>query len=311
MSIIETALQRARQSAKADQKDSANVPLLPRTTMASAPDLPTRLAGRVRVPPRTEGTEVEIAPDAEFYGAEVDFSVERLMSAGLAPPADSRRRILHEYRIVRRALLEALAARAPAAGGSADFVMVASAFSGEGKTFTSVNLAQCLVLEHMREVVLVDADLARRDLSVRLGLGDEPGLVDLLKFADLPVGSVVHRTTAPGLYFLPAGQPDELANELLGSEAMKTTLRQLAEGGRLVIFDSAPLLMTSESATLSDLVDQVVFVVRAGSTPRHAVTAAVRQLSANKPVAMLLNGYEAAALDHGDYGYYGGYGSHG
>jgi Mrp family chromosome partitioning ATPase len=250
-------------------------------------------------------------PVLEFCGSEVDFSVESLMAAGLAPPAERRRRLLHEYRIVRRSLLESLTANAPTAGDSADLVMVASAFPGEGKTFTSVNLAQCLVLEQAREVVLIDADLSRRDLSIRLGLGDESGLIDLLKYPDLRAGSAVHRTTTPGLCFLPAGQPDELANELLGSEAMKATVRQLAAGGRLLIFDSAPLLMTSEAATLSDLVGQVVLVVRAGNTPRHAVSAAIRQLSENKPVAMLLNAYEASTAKHGDYGYYGGYGTYG
>lgn len=311
MSIIESALQRARQAAKAGKEQSANLHAPLGAAIASASDLAARRTGRVREPTCTAGIETGNRPVLEVCGSEVDFSVECLMAAGLAPPAERRRRLLHEYRNVRRSLLESLAANAPTAGDGADLVMVASAFPDEGKTFTSVNLAQCLVLEHAREVVLVDADLSRRDLSIRLGLGDEPGLIDLLRDPDLQIGSIVHRTTTPGLCFLPAGQPDELANELLGSEAMKTTARQLAAGGRLLIFDSAPLLVTSEAATLSDLVGQVVLVVRAGSTPRHAVSAAVRQLSENKPVAVLLNAYEASAAKHGDYGYYGGYGTYG
>lgn len=311
MSIIEAALRRARQAEKAGEMENADARVSTASAIATAPAPVTPLAAGTREPARPDGAAMGARSEVEFCGAEVDFSVERLFGVGLAAPAERRRRLLHEYRIVRRSLLESLAANASTAGDGANLVMVTSAFSGEGKTFTSVNLAQCLVLERAREVVLVDADLPRRDLSVRLGLGEERGLVDLLKDPDLKLSSVVRRTSAPGLYFLPAGRQDELANELLGSEAMKAVTRQLAADGRLVLFDSAPLLMTSESATLSDLVGQVVFVVRAGSTPRHAVTAAVEQLSDNKPVAALLNAFESFGPQGGYYAYYDGYGSYG
>lgn len=299
MSIIETAIQRARRAERAGAKEGANAPASPGVATASAPGSAVPRAAPVTW------------PGAEFHGAEVDFSVERLFSAGLAPPAERRRRLLHEYRVVRRSLLESLAANAAGVGDGANRVMVTSAFAREGKTFTSVNLSLCLVLERAREVVLIDADLPRRDLSVRLGLGEDPGLVDLLKNPSLEIGSTVRRTSVPGLFFLPAGEPDELANELLGSDAMKAIARQLAAPGRILLFDSAPLLMTSESATLSDVVGQVVLVVRAGSTPRYAVAAAVEQLSDNKPVAALLNGFESFGPHGGYYGYYGGYGSYG
>lgn len=81
----------------------------------------------------------------------------------------------------------------------------------------------------------------------------------------------------------------------------------------MVIFDSPPLLLTSESRVLAQPMGQVVLIVHAGRTPQHAVLDAINCLGENKPIALMLN--QSAAITEAGYYYrdgaYGAYGSYG
>src|SRR5690606_3960787 len=75
-------------------------------------------------------------------------------------------------------------------------------------------------------------------------------------------------------------------------------------GGRMVVFDSSPLLLTTEAAVLASKVGQVVVVVHANETPQQAVIAAMEHLDQSKAIGVVLNQSWGAA--HGDpYGAYG------
>jgi receptor protein-tyrosine kinase len=75
---------------------------------------------------------------------------------------------------------------------------------------------------------------------------------------------------------------------------------------RIVLFDSPPLLVSSESRALSAIAGQVVLVVRSGATPHQAVLDALEQLT-DRPVALVLN-QGRVNLTGGYYGSYGNYG---
>jgi Mrp family chromosome partitioning ATPase len=103
---------------------------------------------------------------------------------------------------------------------------------------------------------------------------------------------------------------------LLASQRMQTLASRLAasqDRTRVVIFDSPPLLLTSESRVLAQPMGQVVLVVKAGSTPQHAVQDAIRCLGEHKPISLLLNQSEAVSeagyyYRDGTYGEYARYG---
>ncbi|MBK9250337.1 MAG: hypothetical protein IPM70_00015 [Proteobacteria bacterium] len=92
------------------------------------------------------------------------------------PPDDQQYDITNQYRRIKRPLIAA------AMGGDADALplgrslLLTSAVSGEGKTFTSLNLAMSFSLEKDFNVLLVDGDVAKRGLSESLGLAHQPGL---------------------------------------------------------------------------------------------------------------------------------------
>ena len=142
-------------------------------------------------------------------------------------------------------------------------IMTASALPEEGKTFTSFNLALSIALEKDLTVLLVDADVSKRHISRILGLESNAGLLDALKDDTLDLESLVVPTDIQGLSILPAGNRTDIATELLSSTHMENTVSRLGahDPNRIVLLDSPPLMLTSESRALAAMVGQVVVVV--------------------------------------------------
>ena len=188
--------------------------------------------------------------------------------------------------------------------------MITSAVPGEGKTFTCVNLSLSLAREADWRVLLVDGDVAKGHLTSLLGLTGEVGLLDLLRNPNMPIEEAIVASDIQGVSFLPSGKPDQHATELLASNRMASVMAALqAQPGTIVLFDSPPLLLTTESAALASHMGQVVVVVKAGHTTQQQVQGAVSKLEPDKAVSLILNqaGAEGSskADQYGGYGYYG------
>lgn len=237
--------------------------------------------------------------------------VERslLRSSGLLPPEHQERELAAQYRQIKRPLIAAAKGRSDEIVPNGRLIMIASAFPGEGKTFTSVNLAMSMALEKDLSVLLLDADLAKAHVSRLFGVESEPGLLDALRDESISVESLILPTDIPGLSILPAGTNSEHATELLASERMQEIASELSGGlaNRVVLFDSPPLLLTSESRVLAQLVGQVALVVCADRTPQKAVLEAISHIGQNRLVRLILN----QATQKSQNGYYYGYGSYG
>jgi exopolysaccharide/PEP-CTERM locus tyrosine autokinase len=187
--------------------------------------------------------------------------------------------------------------------------MVASALPGEGKTFTCINLCLSIALEKDWSLVLVDGDCTKPRLTQLFGAEHELGLLDLLRDQTLSFEALVMPTDVPRLSLLPAGRSDPHASELLASQRMQALCAGLVESDRqrIVVFDSSPLLLTTEAPVLASHVGQIVMVVKANSTPQQAVVAAVDKLDQSKAINLVLN--QLDRRDEGaEYGEYYGQG---
>ena len=157
-------------------------------------------------------------------------------------------------------------------------------------------------------VMLVDADLARPSLPTMLGVEDGPGLLDLLD-GSAGMSDVLLRTNVEKLTFLRGGTPHARATELLASDAMRCLVDEMSERyrDRIIVFDSPPLLLTTEARALAMYMGQIVFVVRAGKTLQSAVQHALATIEACPTKMLLLN--QMRPEKHGIHGEYGlGYG---
>jgi protein-tyrosine kinase len=188
--------------------------------------------------------------------------------------------------------------------------MMASALPGDGKTFTSINLALSMASERDVSVLLVDADIPKPHVSRIFGVEKEPGLIDALLDENIDVESLVLSTDVPGLDILPAGRSHEGAAELIASARMRHVVDRLQarHARRIVLFDSPPLLLSSESRSLVAVCAQVVMVVKSGQTPRQAVLNAISSIDESKPVSLVLNRGAATTDTYYGYGTQGSYG---
>src|SRR5262249_49859856 len=115
----------------------------------------------------------------------------RLARAQMIVPGAPRSRLTEEFRLIKRPLLlKAFGAERPA---RANVIMVTSARAGEGKTFTTLNLIMSLASEANLNLLAIDADIAKAQLTTRLGVPNEHGLIDLLRDPKLTPADVMVR----------------------------------------------------------------------------------------------------------------------
>ena len=184
-------------------------------------------------------------------------------------------------------------------------VLVTSAKSNDGKTFTAVNLALSLVLEEEISVLLIDADMYTSKVARALDLEVRHGLSDRLQNPSLPLADCLFREATLPLTVLPAGNRPRSVASLFGEREMAALMREVAKRypDRLVIIDGPPLLATTEATVLVPYADQVVLVVPSGEATQDLVTSALDALAADDKVSMVLN--RSPATFGGDA--YGGY----
>ncbi|HVA54735.1 MAG TPA: AAA family ATPase [Gammaproteobacteria bacterium] len=232
-----------------------------------------------------------------------------LKRAGLLPmDEEAAHRLADELRRIKHPLLANITGKGAKAVENGQRIMVASAIPGEGKTFTSLNLAMSLAKERDYEVLLVDGDIPKCDLTRALNLEGHPGLLDVLWDEQLRSEDVMVRTDVPNLMVVPVGKPSTLTAELFSSRRMELVLREFVglSQRRLLIFDSSPLLATSEAQVLASHMGQIILVVAAGRTPQQAVKSAIQTLDDSKCINLILNMTRLWASE----GYYGSYYKH-
>jgi protein-tyrosine kinase len=181
-------------------------------------------------------------------------------------------------------------------------VMVTSSVPSEGKSFVCLNLAQAMVQQQNRRVLLIDADLRIPTLHKTLPVPRSPGLSNYLRGECDELGTI-QLGRQDNLYFMPAG--DEVANpsELLLGDRMKELMRFGAESFDWVILDSPPALPVHDPNLLADLCDGVLFVVRAGATDFELVSKATSEFRKKNLLGIVFNHVEKAE-SYRDY-YYG------
>ncbi|MEL7310251.1 MAG: XrtA-associated tyrosine autokinase [Pseudomonadota bacterium] len=240
----------------------------------------------------------------------VEVDRDKLREAGLLAPEMQQRLLADQYRLIKRPLLDNAVGKNVGVIEDGNLIMVSSALSGDGKTFTCINLALSMASETDVSVLLVDADVPKPHISRIFGVSKEPGLIDLLVDPKLRVEDLLLPTDVPGLTLLPAGQHNDQATELLASKRMADLTQRLARKyqNRAVLFDSPPLLITPESRVLASHMGQIAMVVCAGRTPQQAAADAVGCIDSSKAINLILNQSSVAGLSGTEYGYGYGYG---
>ncbi len=180
-------------------------------------------------------------------------------------------------------------------------VLVTSSIPEEGKTFVAANLAQSIVRQDQRRVLLIDADLRISRLHQMLGAPATPGLTEYLR-GEADEIAVIQRGLEGNLCFIPGGSPVSNPSELLLGERMKHLLELVTPAFDWLILDSPPALPVHDASMLADLCDGVLFVVRAGSTHFEVAEKASSEFQDKNLLGVILNRVEKHE-SHGRYYY--------
>jgi polysaccharide biosynthesis transport protein len=169
------------------------------------------------------------------------------------------------YRGLRSALLLSSIDKPP------QTIILTSAYPGEGKTTTAVNLAIVLAQRGER-VLLVDADLRRGTLDRVLQIESRNfGLSSVLTQPEEAREMPAPFAELPTFHVLPTGPRPPNPAEMLSSHRMEEQMRQWTREFDRIVFDTAPLLAVSDTQAMATLVDSVILVSRAGVTRKRAL----------------------------------------
>ncbi len=309
MDLIEKAVQRLAQLQKAGvgvpAPEAGGVP----SASPAAESIPTpeRWAQALeRAQPPDAGlpgtTAMKAAPAAPAYRARaepegprskiVHIDLEALAAAGFVTPEAQRSQIADEFRVIKRPIIRNARERTGARADRANLVMVTSAIPAEGKSFVALNLAMSIALELDSTALLVDADVANPSLMRMTHLPPASmGLLDLLTNTDVKLSDVLLRTNVEKLSLLPSGTAHGRATEMLASETMANLVEEMASRypDRILVFDSPPLLATTEARALASHMGQIIMVVEADRTAQALVKHALETIESCPVVMMVLN----------------------
>jgi len=237
----------------------------------------------------------------------IHIDLERLAAGGFLTPGHPMNRQSEEFQHIKRRLLGNMVPGILHEDRPTNLILITSSVPGEGKTFTSTNLAVSIAMEVDHTVLAIDTDIMKRDLSKVFGVVDRPGLFDLLSDPGLSLPDLLVRTSIPNLVVLPAGNRREGSTELLASVRMRELTDEIAMRyhDRVVLFDSPPVLATTTATALAPLVGQIILVAEAGNTKHETVREALQRLDRVHVTGVILNKSKQQSTP--GYDYYGSY----
>jgi capsular exopolysaccharide synthesis family protein len=183
-------------------------------------------------------------------------------------------------------------------------LLVTSAFASEGKSTTVLNLGMSFA-EIGRRVVIVDSDFQRPALHRALNFMPQAGLVDALN-GKQPINDTLAPVTE-GMWLVPRGERlQPKSRGVLAGPRMTELLQEVGEVTDLIICDSSPVLLIPDNLFLTNKVDAVILVVKAGSTACRdlARTKTLLEAAGAKILGVVINEMPSRSLQNYYYRYY-------
>ncbi|PER50997.1 capsular biosynthesis protein [Bacillus thuringiensis] len=183
-------------------------------------------------------------------------------------------------------------------------ITVTSANKGEGKSYCVWNLGKSFAANN-RRVLLVDGDLYKGTLSKQLKVFYQSGLSEILISDTHPMERIIE-TKQSNLFILPSGVLPPNPIELINSNRMQEIINLLEEEFDMVIFDTPPVVLLSDSIIMGSMCDGVIVVIRSGTTNKKNLEIAMELLKkANTHViGTILNGKSYSRNEMNSYTYY-------
>ena len=248
-------------------------------------------AGKGKGEPRTQklpfAKEMPEQENSELGAADSIVDVHALGAKGMTTVLENHE-LSKAFRFLKRSVLAKIFGGPDADSSSGKQIMVTSAMPHAGKSFMALNLAASIAQEQLINVVLIDADIVRCNLTELLGTKGRAGLIEALTSND--VDASLLETSLAGLRFIPSGKPHINGTELVASNYMSGLLDALEDPDTVIILDTTPLLVTSEADAMAAHVDHVIVVVEAGNTSVEDISRVIQMLDkSDAKVSFIMN----------------------
>jgi len=159
-----------------------------------------------------------------------------------------------------------------------------SARTGEGVSTIAFHSAVALRLVSAEKVLLVDANMRNPVLHRSIGTDRSKGLVELTE-DNSRLSEIIVKEESRGVFLLTSGRPVESPAAFFQSDRFSRTLHVLEKQFDSIVFDSAPVLTSPETAILASKLNGLVLVIHADATNRETVSSTLHELkSANANV---------------------------
>ncbi len=188
-------------------------------------------------------------------------------------------------------------------------VLITSSVGGEGKSFSTLNLAAVLALQHYR-VIIVGMDLRKPQLVQDFGIDNSIGVSNHL-IGRATLEEVIHKTSVDGLEIIPSGPVPPNPAELLANKRTLEMLHSLRDRYDYIIIDTPPVGIVSDALVLMNHADINVFIVRENYSKKEYIKTIneIHEQGKAKQLCILLN--DAGTNQRYGYGYGYSYGYHG
>ena len=184
-------------------------------------------------------------------------------------------------------------------------IVVTSTISGEGKTFVAINLGGILALSN-KKVLIIDTDLRRPKMSITFNNLNEFGLSNYL-LGECKLEQCIKATDINNLFYFPAGSLPEYPNELVTSHKMDELLENLKKYYDIIILDTPPIGLISDTTKFILLADTTLYVFRSEYSKKDFIynLEKLKQELNPKELIIVLNGFNDKLIKQTKYGKYG------
>jgi capsular exopolysaccharide synthesis family protein len=319
--LYETFLSRFKETSTQEDMQQIDARIITRADLPSAPSFPNKrmIIALVFVSSIFLGIVLAFAMEHIDHGFRSMEQIERLIGApalGLVPAVGKSKGAPEKYAVEKPTSMLGEAVRTIYTAlvlSNVDtpprVVLVTSALPKEGKTTTALLLGRLYAMLGKRAII-IDTDLRRPQVHLKLDLPEAPGLVELLTGKATPE-EVIRKDEASGADVIVAGKAGPNAAELLSSDRLKSLLSKLGEYYDLVVLDSPPTMAVADARVLAHIADRTILVIRWAATRREIAAMAVKHiLDAGGTLAGIVlsrvNIRKHASYGYGDSGYYYG-----
>jgi len=187
-------------------------------------------------------------------------------------------------------------------------ILLTSSMSGEGKSFTAINLANILALSGKR-VLLMELDLRKPGLSSKFGIDNKVGFSNYTISPDLKIADIIKPLSVnKNMFIISSGPLPPNPAETLMSEYTSVLVEELKKQFDYIIMDAPPVGIITDAQLLSHYADVTLYLVRQGVTERKQLSIVNDLYKSNKMKSLGIVVNDISAKDYG-YGY--GYGNYG